>query len=81
MVHDRLRQFWGRRNLLKAGIGSAASVLGATMIGQRANSQAEPPADAHAGHSADAHGNALLVGTVNHEANGFDPLQVLVDWD
>ena len=81
MVHDRLRHFWGRRNLLKAGIGSAASVLGATMLGQRASSQAETPTDEHTGHGADAHGNALLVGTVNHEANGFDPLQLLVDWD
>ena len=79
MVHDRLRQFWGRRNLLRAGIGGAAGVLGAALVGQQVNSQAPPPSDAHAAHS--EHGNSLLVGTVNHETNGFDPLQLLVDWD
>jgi len=81
MVHDRLRQFWDRRNLLKAGIGSVASVLGATLIERTANSQAEQPAGEHTGHAAGEHGGSLLVGTVNHEANGFDPLQLLVDWD
>ena len=81
MVHDRIRQFWGRRNLLRAGIGGAASVVGAALMRQTANSQAEQPAGEHTVHGASAHGNSLLVGAVNHEANGFDPMQMLVDWD
>lgn len=82
MGHDRLRHFWDRRNVLRAGLGSMAGLLGATMIEQRANSQAEPAGNEHgAAHGAGEHGNSLLVGTVNHEANGFDPLQILVDWD
>lgn len=83
MVHERLRQFWGRRNFLRAGIGGAASVLGATLVSQAVNGQAQQPADDHTAHNGDAHahGNALMVGTVNHENNGFDPMQMLVDWD
>jgi FtsP/CotA-like multicopper oxidase with cupredoxin domain len=81
MIHDRIRQFWGRRNFLRAGIGGAASVLGAALMQQTVNSQAEQPASDHAGHAAQEHGNSLLVGAVNHENNGFDPMQLLVDWD
>jgi FtsP/CotA-like multicopper oxidase with cupredoxin domain len=28
-----------------------------------------------------AHGSSMMVGTVDHERNGFDPMRVLVDWD
>jgi FtsP/CotA-like multicopper oxidase with cupredoxin domain len=81
MIHDRIRQFWGRRNFLRAGIGGAATVLGAALMQQTVNSQTEQPASDHTGHTAQEHGNSLLVGTVNHENNGFDPMQLLVDWD
>lgn len=81
MNHDRLRHFLGRRNLLRAGLGGAASALGATLIRQGAISQSDQPNDTHTEHGPSAHGNALMVGTVNHEANGFDPMQLLVDWD
>ena len=81
MNHDRPRHFFGRRNLLRAGIGGAASVLSATLIRQGAISQSDQPNVTHAEHGPSEHGNALMVGTVNHEANGFDPMQLLVEWD
>lgn len=83
MIHDQIRHFWGRRNFLRAGIGGVASVFGATLMGQRANGQAEHTAEQHAEQTASphVHGQALLMGEVNHDANGFDPMQLLVDWD
>ena len=73
MVHERLRQFWGRRNFLRAGIGGAASVLGATLVGQAVSGQAQQPTDEHAAHNADAHahGNALLVGLLTMIGDTF----------
>jgi manganese oxidase len=81
MAQDRVRQLWDRRSLLRAGIGSAASLAGATLMASAANSQAEEPVGGHGEHEAGHHGNSLLVGNVNHQANGFDPLQLLVEWD
>ena len=78
MIQNRIRHFWGRRNFLRAGIGGAASVLGATLMGQSVNGQVAQPTTPQAEHG---HGHALLVGEVDHEANGFDPMQLLVDWD
>jgi manganese oxidase len=82
MVHDQLRQLWGRRKLLQASIGSIAGIMGAAMLERNASSQTDQPAGGHsAEHGVNGHGNSLLVGTVDHAANGFDPLQLLVDWD
>src|SRR5690606_23123252 len=74
-----------RRDFIGLSLGTAASVLGAGMLGQMAQAQdhsdmphqdGETPATSmHSGHM------AALVGAVNHEANGFDPMQLLVDWD
>lgn len=77
-----------RRQVLQS-LGGVAGVAGATALGLGQNPSAE-----HSGHIAQSsqykstadpnhlgHGNNLTVGTVNHQENGFDPLQVLVDWD
>src|SRR3546814_3043560 len=56
-----------RRFLLRSGL------LGGGLAGSLAAARAATP---HAGH-----GNMTTVGTVDHAANGFDPHEVLTDWD
>lgn len=95
MVHHRFRQLLARRDLLRASIGSLASLVGAAMMGQTVKSQTGEATSEHGAdhvvaqvtqttttdHNAAGHGANLLVGEVNHLNNGFDPLQLLVDWD
>lgn len=69
-----------RRDLLRAGGIGAASVLSAGVLGRSVL------ADNHTGHAsehdaAQAHGGNSVVGTVDHKANGFDPSEVLYDFD
>src|SRR5262245_12674160 len=71
-----------RRNLLS---GAALTVLGG--LGISALSKAQGAIRASGGSSdmphqhETGHGNAMMIGTVDHERNGFDPLQLLTDWD
>ena len=77
MIHHHVKRLWARRDLIRLGLGSAASLTGAALFGRAATGQAEhDPA-----HSDQAHGGSLLVGNVDHARNGFDPLQLLVDWN
>ena len=81
-MQQRIRRFLARREFLQLGLGGAAGALGAALaipsvIGQDA--PAEPHASAHNGGHGD--GQSMLVGAVDHERNGFDPLQMLADWD
>lgn len=86
-MRQRLQQLLARRDLLRAGMGSLAGLLGAGFLGDQAQSQSEPAEGAHtaADLAADqpvmSHGANLLVGNIDHAANGFDPLRTLVDWD
>lgn len=80
MIQQRLRQLVARRELIRMGLGSVAGLVGAATLQQKAS--------AHEGHEHEekvehpsGHGNNLMVGEVNHTNNGFDPLQLLVDWD
>jgi len=77
-----------RRHFLSslAVAGATPAVLAATSAAQTPAPAAEPP---H-GHTASAafavsqhqhDGSNLVVGTVDHAANGFDPLAMLTDWD
>ena len=77
-MHQQIRRFLARREFLRLGLGSTASAVGAILIGQSADGQSEPSE-----HSTSAHGESHmgLVGDVDHDRNGFDPLQILVDWD
>jgi len=80
-MRKTIQNFFSRRNFLRAGIGSATSALGLSALGGSIQAQAQPPtpdSGAHAGHGEGLMG---LVGEVDHAGNGFDPLELLVDWD
>ncbi len=77
MFQHHIHRLWERRDLLRLGLGGGASLAGAALLGRTASGQPQQPP----GHHAQAHGGSLLVGSVDHAQNGFDPLQLLVDWD
>ncbi len=71
---------WGRREFLKAGIvtgGIAAVAVGKAGKRAEAASEGGRPADSHGG----SHGSFGTVGEVHNAANGFDPHEMLYDWD
>jgi manganese oxidase len=85
-----------RRGLLKASTAGIGVVAGAGLLSQVLHAQQEHPGDGHhadavstatpampamSEHDAHAEHNSLLVGAVDHARNGFDPMQMLVDWD
>jgi manganese oxidase len=93
-MNQRLQHLLSRRGFLGLGMGSAATVIGAGLLGQAAQAQVPTPtphdmsnmgAMPGMDHSGDTAGHSrmsqMLVGAVNHERNGFDPMQMLVDWD
>jgi manganese oxidase len=73
-MNDKLLQFITRRNFLRIGAGGVAGALAG-----RASAQDEPTPMPHSEHT--GHTQGMLVGAVDHERNGFDPMQMLVDWD
>jgi FtsP/CotA-like multicopper oxidase with cupredoxin domain len=96
MIHALLRRLVGRREFLRLGAGTAAGVTGAALLnhtlvaqtpgtpaprpehtGMPMPNSSRPAADA----GTHAHGNAMLAGAVDPRANGFDPMQILTDWD
>jgi FtsP/CotA-like multicopper oxidase with cupredoxin domain len=80
-MENKLGQFLSRRKFLRFGVGGAATLAGAGLLGQAAQAQDTPtPVPDHAGMNHSQHAG-MLVGTVDHERNGFDPMQMLVDWD
>lgn len=97
MIQKGLRQLMGRRDVLRAAFGSAAGLVGAAIVEQTASGQTGDSSrsaghDASmsgmaagtgsSDHDADMdHGSNMMVGEVDHVKNGFDPLQMLVDWD
>ena len=68
-----------RRTFIKmsgASVAGLAGVAGLQTLNRSAPpTQAEPAADAH------AHGGIGTVGQVDHAANGFDPHEILTDFD
>ncbi len=73
-----------RRRFLKVGIGATASVMGTGLIAQSMGAQQETPTptgEEYSEHSAHNNMSEMLMGAVDHERNGFDPMQMLVDWD
>ena len=94
---DPDRSPWTRRRFLNVSLGSAASLVGAALLRHGAQAQdSSPPTPtpmhdmagmdhtatpAMADHSNHVGMTEMLVGQVNHERNGFDPMQMLVDWD
>ncbi|GGJ42359.1 multicopper oxidase domain-containing protein [Deinococcus roseus] len=78
-----LPELLSRRNVLKGLSGTLGFLgLGALVKAQNhsQNHSGHQTANApsHAGHPA---GNNHMLGTVDHVANGFDPMQMLVDFD
>lgn len=70
-----IERFVSRRDFFRLSAGSAAGLAGFSAIGQ---TQEESPLPHEAGHDENA---MSLVGQVDHQRNGFDPLRILVDWD
>lgn len=79
---------WTRRHFLKAGVSSAAGLVGTGLLTHGSNAQQETPPTPTPDHSQHmngeqptGHGLQMMVGEVDHDRNGFDPMQMLVDWD
>src|SRR5687768_14099983 len=72
-----------RRRFLQVSAGSATGIVGAGILSRAALQQQVPiEGEDHSAHGdASGHGTEMLMGTVDHERNGFDPMQMLVDWD
>ncbi|MCC6166922.1 MAG: multicopper oxidase domain-containing protein [Caldilineaceae bacterium] len=82
MFQHHIHRLWARRDLLRLGLGSGAGLVGAALLGRTAGAQTEPSqTHNNPAHGDQPHGGSLLVGSVDHAKNGFDPLQMLVDWD
>ncbi len=81
------RSNWTRRKFLGVGLGGTASFLGVSLFNRSAPLQQEPPLPTPTHDMGDMPGmthsgmSGMLVGAVDHERNGFDPMQMLVDWD
>ncbi len=80
-----------RRSFLKAGLvtgglaATVAAVLGengeARTLGQAQPTPTPPDYDPAAQHGAHGEGSLGAVGEVDHQRNGFDPHDMLYDWD
>lgn len=77
-MKNKIRRYLARRDFLRLGLGGAVGALGSAIVNPDVRAQTEP-AGSHQGGHGDS--QMLLVGEVDHERNGFDPLQLLTDWD
>ena len=74
------RSFLGALGL--AGLAGGATALGRSLWGPAtptAHAQTEPPASANNGHA--VHGGNIVEGDVDPASNGFDPAEMLTDFD
>ena len=79
-MSSRLQRYFSRRKFLGFGLGSMISLIGTAPLGRSVVAQDETrttKTPMRSGHD----GRMMMVGEVDHERNGFDPLQVLTDWD
>jgi manganese oxidase len=71
-----------RRRILKMGLVGSTGLVGAGLMAQPILGQDATPTptdtDEHGGHDVVSE---MLMGAVDHGRNGFDPMQMLVDWD
>lgn len=78
-----------RRHFLRLGLGSAVGIVGASLIGRTALRAQDIPSEIKNTKksyqkkikSDTVHGKMSVVGSVDIGHNGFDPMQLLVDWD
>ena len=68
-----------RRELLRTGGAGAAAVVGGGLLGRMVQASETPPRRVAQAHG--AHGPMGTVGVVDHARNGFDPSQILYDFD
>ncbi|MBS1252390.1 MAG: Copper-containing nitrite reductase [Anaerolineales bacterium] len=76
-----MKEGFSRRDFLKASAaGAAAAVGGGALVGMssKPNRTSSGTVLAHDGHDEDA---MRTVGQVDHEANNFDPMEILTDFD
>ena len=88
-MNEETQKHISRRNFVGIGVGGAAALVGATLLRNAAHAQdVTPEATEHSGHDMsamqtgdmesgvyDSHVSEMLVGTVDHNRNGFDPMQ------
>lgn len=74
-MKELVRRLLSRRDLLRVGVGGLTGLAG---LGSLVSAQETEPGTESMDHDEHAMG---LVGAVDHETNGFDPMQLLVDWD
>lgn len=67
-----------RRKFIGIGLGATAGVVGASLIHQGARAQ---EGGSHGDQNNMKHPMQMLMGKVDPERNGFDPMRMLVDWD
>jgi FtsP/CotA-like multicopper oxidase with cupredoxin domain len=72
-----------RRDFLKAGMVGLAGTLGAAASVRMSGAQQPPPPNPHEGHEdhLGPHGMTMPNGEVDHEHNGFNPMDILTDFD
>jgi len=83
-MNRHLAGLFSRRNFLRAGVGGAATLFTAKVLDGAVQAQdiTPTPSPAYSGdHNTHQGMSEMLVGAVDHERNGFDPMQMLVDWD
>ena len=85
-IFERNTKKLSRRDFLKTAVGSGLAITGLAGISANKNVSALSQGDgalsiASHGDSHNDHGNPGTVGQVNHEANGFNPLSLLYEWD
>jgi manganese oxidase len=74
-----MRQVFSRRDFLRAGGLTILGAVGATALSQVTQPvRSAPPSQMDHDHTADM---AMTVGEVNHQQNGFNPSDILTDFD
>lgn len=78
-----MKEGLSRRDFVRAGALTVLGAAGAATLAQTANrAEAAPPSQGgHEGAIHEAHGMAMTIGEVDHARNGFNPTDILTDFD
>src|SRR5262245_21975705 len=87
-VNGQRRQNLSRRRFIGLGLGGAVSFVSAGLLNNPVQAQETTPPPPMPGMGDMSHPDGdgsymaeTLVGSVDHARNGFDPMQMLVDWN